>query len=340
MEIRMLALRVKRQNAEHVRKVLLKEELLDKSRRIIRARNFVEFPVTSEDVQAAGIDFILVEQTSPVLRCPSFTFEEVKRTLGADLDIDVDALKGGWEKIGDILIIELPGKLEEKKYEIGKKLLELFPKCKTVVNRKGIKGTFRRPKIEVIAGTETETIHKENGCLFKIDVSKVMFSAGNVSERQRMATISNNTETVLDMFSGIGQFTIPVAKHSRPRKVYAVEKNPTTFEFLSENVKLNRLGNVEPILGDCRDVQVPMCDRIVMGYFFKPEKFLPKAIEHLNPNGVIHYHDIVAKNEITQRKQEITAKIKSLGRKARAEVLIIKSYAPLRWHVVFDLEVK
>ncbi len=336
----MLALRVERQNAEHMRKILLKDNLLDRSRRIIQKRDFVEFPVFSGEIQTMNADFTLVEQTNPLLRCPTFNFEEVKRTLGAHLNIDVRAFRGGWEKIGDILIIELPEGLEEEKYKIGEKLLELFPKSKTVVNRKAIEGTFREPEIEVIAGSGTETIHRENYCLFKIDVADVMFSAGNVSERQRMATISNNTETVLDMFSGIGQFTIPVAKHSRPRKVYAIERNPAAFAFLKENVRLNRLSNVEPIPGDCREVSVPLCDRIIMGYFFNPEKFLPTAVGALAPNGTIHFHDLVMKKEISKRKEEIKKEIKRLGRDAEIEHRIVKSYAPMRWHAIFDLRVK
>lgn len=336
----MLALRVDRQNAEHVRRILMDDNMLDRSRRIIQAHDFVELPVISENVRPIGIDFTLVEQPGPVLRCPTFNFEEVKRALGAHLNIDAEALRGGWEKIGDILIIELPEELEEKKYAIGKELLKLFPKSRTVVNRKGIEGTLRKPDIEVIAGSETETVHRENHCLFKIDVTKVMFSAGNVSERQRMATISNNRETVLDMFSGIGQFTIPLARHSRPRKVYAIERNPIAFSFLKENIALNRLSNVEPILGDCREVSVPLCDRIIMGYFFNPEKFLPHAIKALAPEGTIHFHDLVMKKEIPQRKNEIKEEIKKLGRDSEIEHRVVKSYAPMRWHVVFDLRVK
>ena len=336
----MLALRVAQENAEHVRRILKNDDLLDRSRRITKKEKFVEFPVTSGNIRTIDIDFTIVEQTSPEYRRPSLSFEEVKKTLGDRLDIDTESLRGGWEKIGDILIVELPAALEGKKLEIGKELLKLFPKSKSVVNRRAIEGTHREPEIEVIAGGETETIHKENYCIFKIDVSKVMFSAGNVSERQRMAAISNNTETVLDMFSGIGQFSIPLAKHSRPRKVYAIEKSPVTFEFLKENVRLNRLGNVEPILGDCREVKTPECDRIIMGYFFEPEKYLPRAIESLASNGTIHFHDIVMKKDIPKRTEELKKKIEKFGRDAEITHRIIKSYAPSRWHVVFDLEVK
>ncbi|MBU2559929.1 class I SAM-dependent methyltransferase family protein [archaeon] len=336
----MLALKVARENAEHVRRILKNDGLLDASRKIVKNEEFVEFPVLSGNIRAIDIDFTIVKQTSPKYRPPSLSFEEVKKTLHERLDIDTESLRGGWEKIGDILIVELPESLAGKKHEVGSQLLKLFPKSKSVVNRKAIEGTHREPAVEVIAGEGTETIHKENYCKFKIDVSKVMFSAGNVSERQRMAAVSNNTETVLDMFSGIGQFCIPLAKHSRPRKVYAIEKSPVTFEFLKENVRLNRLSNVEPILGDCREVSTPAVDRILMGYFFEPEKFLPRALESLAPGGTIHFHDIVMKKDIPQRIGELKNKIKKLGRDVEIDHHIVKSYAPMRWHIVFDLGAK
>ena len=333
----MRAVRVERQSAEHVRRILANEGLLDKSRRIKKARDFVEFPVSSGKIKITDVDFTLIEQQDPVFRAPSFNFDEVRRTLGARLDMDTASLRGGWEKIGDILIIELPDSTREKKEAIGAELSKLFPKSKTIVNRIAIEGIHREPKIEVIAGDGTETIHKENKCLFKLDVSRVMFSAGNVSERQRMATISNNTETVLDMFSGIGQLSIPLAKHSRPRKVYAIEKNPVAFEFLCENIRLNRLSNMEPILGDCRKIKTPKCDRILMGYFFEPEKYLSYAVEALASNGIIHLHDIVMKKNIQKRKEKIKNDINHLGRDADLSHVIVKSYAPSRWHVVFDI---
>ena len=122
--------------------------------------------------------------------------------------------------------------------------------------------------------------------------------------------------------------------------MYSIEKSPVTFEFLKENVRLNRLSNVEPILGDCREVKTPECDRIIMGYFFDPEKYLPRALESLSPGGTIHFHDIVMKKDIPTRIEELKKKINNLGRNAEIDHRIVKSYAPMRWHTVFDLRAK
>ena len=89
---------------------------------------------------------------------------------------------------------------------------------KTVVKLGNITGKKREPEIEIIAGSQTETIHKENGCKFKLDVAKVMWSKGNVNERLRIAKLIKDNERVLDMFAGIGYFTIPAAVHAPSRR--------------------------------------------------------------------------------------------------------------------------
>jgi tRNA wybutosine-synthesizing protein 2 len=337
----MLAIRIKARYAEEVRKALLRRDVVDNERRVVKGKGFVEIPVLTEDLRLNGFEYELVQQEKPIYSRPKLNFETVKTALRRDLGEEAESLKGGWEVIGDILIVELPERLEDKKYLIGEKLMGFFPRVKSVVNRRGIRGTERRPQVEVIAGEGTQTVHKEHYCLFKLDVAKVMFSAGNIEERRRMAFISDSDETVLDMFAGIGQFTIPIAKHSNPRRIYAVEKNPVAYGFLKENIQLNGLENVEPILGDCRELSPKgEVDRVIMGYFFNPRDFLPTAVEALKCGGVIHYHDLAMKKEIPQRAEEIKGLIRKLG--YDPVVLgkrIVKSYAPAKWHVVFDVKI-
>ena len=50
----------------------------------------------------------------------------------------------------------------------------MYPKCKSVVRDLGIGGQFRQPERELLLGSGTETIHKEHGCFFKQDVTKVI----------------------------------------------------------------------------------------------------------------------------------------------------------------------
>ncbi len=244
------------------------------------------------------------------------------------------------ERIGDILIVELYD--EENKFELGKELLSKY-KVRTVVLRKRISGIYRRPIVEVIAGDKnTETIYKENGCLYKMDVSKVMFSLGNSFERMRMSRISNENEIVLDMFAGIGQFSIQIAKHSKPKKVIAIDINPDAYHYLKENIRLNKLDNVIAMNCDNRKIQIEnFASRIIMGWIFDTYEFLPYAIKYLNDEGIIHFHILIKKGEEIYHKNKLEEILSKLCKDF--EIIykrIVKSYAPKVFHWVFDIYVK
>lgn len=209
----------------------------------------------------------------------------------------------------------------------------------------GIEGRLREPKVEVLWGSETETVHKENGVKFKLDCAHLMFSSGNVDERIRMATISNSNEVVVDMFAGIGFFSIPMAVHSKPQKIYALELNPTAHHYLSENVQLNDVEDlVEPVLGDNRIFKKEgIADRIIMGYLDDTHKYLKKALELLKPEGgIIHYHE-KCPNELLEIRPIERVKNEMDKHGWNMNLLnfkTVKSYAPGVSHVVLDVNVK
>ena len=241
-----------------------------------------------------------------------------------------------YQKVGDVVIVKRELSEDEIK-EIVRKT-----RCKTILlYTTQITGEFRTPHVKILYGEETETIHKEYGCLFKLDTAKIMWSQGNIEERRRMAFVSNENEVVVDMFAGIGYFTIPLAKYSKPKLVYAIEKNPVAYYYLCENIKLNKLNNVVPTLSDNRDVDLKdVADRVIMGYVHKTHKFLDKAFEFLKDRGVIHYHETVAERIMFERPVE---RLKYYAEKngyklLNYEIRRIKKYAPGVWHVVVDAE--
>lgn len=148
--------------------------------------------------------------------------------------------------IGDILVLK-------KDVEDPENLLRI-PGVNRVVKLGRIKGLKREPEVDIILGEGTETIHKENHCLFKLDVSRIMWSKGNTSERMRIANMVEEGETVVDLFAGIGYFSIPVALKSAVEKVYSVEINPVAYDYLCQNIELNSVSHIiTPVLGDCRE---------------------------------------------------------------------------------------
>lgn len=266
--------------------------------------------------------------------------EELKDHLPSAL---IDKLPKRWEKIGDVLIIKLSKELKAYREIIGKTYANVLD-CKSVLNDVGgIKGEMREPDLEFVYGSkDTETIHIENGVKFKLDPMKVMFSSGNMKERIRIATVSNEKETVVDLFSGIGYFSLPIAVHSRPRRIYACEKNKIAFDYLIQNISLNNVNSIiEPLFGDNREVAPEnVADRVIMGYIGGTEKFLPTAIRCLkNGIGFIHFHERYPEEIVPKEPLKSFQKIADeFNRRIELKkCMIVKSYAPGINHYVFDI---
>ena len=242
-----------------------------------------------------------------------------------------------WKKIGDILILD-----NKFTVQSDTQLKELSDKhnVKTIMKVDHIYGTKREPVIKLLYGNDTETINKENGCLFKLDLKKVMWSKGNNNERIRIAKLVEDNETVIDMFAGIGYFSIPIGVHSNAKQIYSIEINPNSFHYLKENIKLNKISNITPLLGDCINITPDYkADRIIMGYVKTAHHYLKVAIDSLNKGGVIHYHETVPEKLMDIRPIN---RIKELAGDRQVEFLKlnkVKKYSPGVFHVVCDVRI-
>lgn len=273
-------------------------------------------------------------------------FKSIKRTVSSLIPSElVHHLPSKWEKIGSVVTIRLSDEMRNYKEIIGKAYADGLG-CRTTLNEiRGISGVYRKPVVEVIFGSShTETIHSENGIRFKVDPQQIMFSSGNMAERRRMATISNPHETVVDLFAGIGYFTLPMAVYSKPKKIIACEINPVAFKYLCANVVLNDVSSiVEPCFGDNREVTPKDCaDRVVLGYLQDPQDFLPIAFTCLkNHAGFLHYHNLVPVELIPRQPLSHIEQVASLfdRRVELLKVQEIKSYAPRVSHMVLDVRI-
>jgi tRNA wybutosine-synthesizing protein 2 len=273
-------------------------------------------------------------------------FNEIKQLLSKKIPLELlNKLPDKWEKVGDVLTIVLSSEFNDYKELIGENYAKVLS-CKTILNDKGgIKGEFREPEVENIYGQKnTITIHKENGIRYKLDPQKIMFSSGNMKERIRMANISNKKETVVDLFAGIGYFTLPIAHYSKPKKIFACEKNKISYDFLCENIVLNDVTSiVQPLKGDNRKIAPKnIADRVIMGYINETYKFLSTAINCLkNYSGIIHYHDVYPDEVAPEKAIKIIDK-EAKKNKCTFKLLRykkVKSYAPGISHFVFDIKI-
>lgn len=244
-----------------------------------------------------------------------------------------------YERLGHVLILRLQEPLLPYRREIAESYAKVL-KARTVLLEKGIiRGVERRPDVELLFGTETETTHSESGILYRLDPAKVMFSSGNFDEKLRMASLDCRGETVVDMFAGIGYFTMPLAAKARAEKVVACEINPEAVRFLRENIKLNHVDEVVTVFeGDNRDLPGErFADRVVMGYVNVTWQFLPKAFSLVKRGGVIHYQDTCSIDRIPEGLMENLRK-GSGGRPFEVlGIREVKAYAPSISHMVVDV---
>ncbi len=272
-----------------------------------------------------------------------FLSEKMKDKLSKE---ELLLLPSSYQKIGDILILNLKKDLWKYDRLIGRVLLEKIPNTKSVFRRNGfIKTEFRVPQIKFLSGVNnTITTHKEHGIFYKIDVKDMMFSKGNLNERKRIIEQVKDEEIIIDMFAGIGYFSLGIAKFSRAKKIYAIEINPKSYEYLLENIKLNKVRNkIVPILGDSA-VEISkfskIADRVIMGLLPNCKEYLKYAIKTVKTGGVIYYHGTAKINEDKKLFEDVKTIAEKKGRKVKLiKKTKVKSYAPKVFHWVLDCKI-
>lgn len=251
--------------------------------------------------------------------------------------------------IGDIAIIEVPSELNEYRTMIGEAILKTYKKVHTVLAKaSAVSGTYRVRSYEVIAGeNKTETIHKEFGCRYHVDVARAYFSPRLSTEHQRVAQLVREGETVIDMFAGVGPFSILIAKKRSDVKVYAIDVNPDAVALLEENIRLNRVdAKVYPILGDAREIidkkLAGIGDRVIMNLPGKALDFVEAACKALKKEGgIIHFYGFATASSIKELEAEFKKKVEETGRKLEKILHLrpVRETAPYEWQIVLDAQV-
>ena len=228
-----------------------------------------------------------------------------------------------YDIIGDIAIIRLTENSMSYRQTVAEALMSVHRNVKTVLSQTGpVHGDFRLRKLEYAAGIgNTTTVHKEAGCLLAVDVEKCYFSPRLLFERTRIAHLVGNGETILNMFAGVGSFSIVIARHSGAEKIFSVDVNPIAIQFMQKNVRLNKVyGKVLPVLGDAGQIIKEklnnVADRVLMPLPEKAIEYIQYALLALKKSGGwIHYYDFehATKNEdpVEKAKSKVAKKMES-----------------------------
>lgn len=252
-----------------------------------------------------------------------------------------------FDVIGNIAVLKKDRGNRKRAYEI----LKQNKNIKTIVEKiERVKGRLRTLKTRHLAGEKTkEALHKENGCVFRLNIDTCYFSPRLSSERQRVAEkIKKITrireKEVLVMFAGVAPFPVVIAKIAHPKNIVAIELGRECCRYAAVNVKLNKLKNIEIMQGDVKRI-IPKLKRkkfeiIVMPRPQLKDSFLKEAFSVAKKGAIIFYYDFCKEEELAK----ILEKIKVEAKKAKKKIKIFEikkagDIAPYKYRYCVELKV-
>ena len=350
--VKRLSLRIPKKQAGHVLRFLLLSETLDRGASLktrdgdlvvplIRDLNLSE---RQELARLAGKLLFGEEEFALRPRPPRGLEEALSGRIPSELLID---LPKSFDLIGDIAILDLKPELTTHEGTVGQAVMQVHPNVRAVFAKAGpVSGPDRlRPLRRVAGENRTETTHREFGCRFKVDLSKVFFSPRLSTEHQRVAESVGEQEVIVDMFAGVGPFSILIAKRLGAVKVNAIDSNPEATRLIEENARLNRVETkVQVWAGNANEI-VPShlegkATRVIMNHPSEARDFIGTACRALRTTGgMIHYYSFTDGEDCERKgRYEFEAGLKGSGWKTEdtVETRRVREVGPFKWQVAVD----
>ncbi|MEY7852068.1 class I SAM-dependent methyltransferase family protein [Natrarchaeobius sp. A-rgal3] len=270
--------RVPRERGETTRRTLAEADLIADGYEIEVESGDLYIPVVDPNAVADDLEVVIRSAV-----------ERETQTTPADI-LGFDP---SYERLGRAVLVDEDD--EERAAEIAAAVLESDLPVETVLNKASkIKGETRVRDWELLAGENTEVVHREYGCEFGLDLAAVYFSPRLATERHRVAGQVREDERAFDMFAGVGPFVIPFAK--RGATCVGVDVNGDAIEYLRENASRNGVADrVTAVHDDVRAIAPEYegwADRVVMNLPHSADEFLESAVTIAGDDCVVHYYDI------------------------------------------------
>jgi tRNA (guanine37-N1)-methyltransferase len=238
-------------------------------------------------------------------KLPSFR-DEVKKILTSN---EQKQAIYSFDVLGSMALLEIPDALKKKRKKIAHALLETNPRLTGVYEKVGThSGKYRIEKIRWIVGKKDSIVeHKEWGCVFRVHPGKVFFNPRLATERHRIASLIRKNQTVAVFFSGAGPYAIVIAKHCKPKRVYALEWNPSAKPFLEQNLRFNKVDFlVIPVWGDVAKIHpLERCDHVVMPAPDTALSQLRSAVNWCKAGGIIHVYLFVSGSNLEEEAERL-----------------------------------
>ena len=268
--------------------------------------------------------------------------------LSAD---DASLVYSAFDQIGDIVIIKIPDGLALKKHIIAEAILANVKTAKAVFAQSSpVKGDHRIRELEFIAGeNRTVTEYREHGCRFRVDIARAYFSPRLSTERQRIASLVQKNETIVNMFAGVGTYSVIIARTVETCNVYSIDSNPVANELCIENIRLNKVANrVTPLCADATEViksqLAGVADRVIMPLPERAKEFTGPAVLALKDSGVVHYFAHVKAEGKQQAKEEVgprdAAEAFATYNVEIMRTTVVREVGPRIYQIVADMKIK
>ncbi|MED5158766.1 MAG: methyltransferase, partial [Candidatus Thermoplasmatota archaeon] len=255
-----------------------------------------------------------------------------------------------WERFSDVVLLPDSAFRNEWGTYVSEKLWGAVAKAlksERVARLGEISGEMRESSVEMLLGEDDWVMRRESGVDYGYNLTQCMFSAGNVNERRRMGEVVGTGEIVVDLYAGIGYYSLPMLVHSQVGHVHCCEWNPNAVRALEANLESNGVAGRSTVhFGDNRVTAANLegiADRVILGLLPSAEDGYALAMAALKPaGGMLHVHGVAATNNHAAWVADVTeslCEIKGKFSVDTAKPLRVKSYAPHWDHVVLDVTI-